>query len=99
MPRGFTTFFDDILQHHFVRREIGYEALQLGVLVPGLLQLARLTRLEIAVDLPPPVNRLLRDPHLATALTDRDARAPLLQDRRDLFDRKPFPLHRKPPFA
>ena len=86
---------NDVLKHDLVERQVGHETLQLGVLVPELLQLPGLGRLHAAVDLLPPVVALLRDPVLAAQLSNRRAELRLLQNPGDLFDRKTLPLHGK----
>ena len=48
-----------------------------------------------AVHLPPPIEALLGNAHLAAKIANGHARLRLLQHRRNLLDRKLFPLHRK----
>jgi hypothetical protein len=84
---------NDVLEHHLIERQIGEEALQLGILVPQPLQFASLTGRHGAVDLLPAVVGLLRDPDLAIDVADRDAALGLLQDRGDLLDGKALFLH------
>ena len=62
MLRDPALFAQYVLQHHLVERQVGRQALQLGVFLAHLPQLARVIRLHAPVGLLPPVERLLGDP-------------------------------------
>jgi hypothetical protein len=64
-------FLNDILEHDLVQGQVRDEAFQLGVFVAELLQLAGFTGRHPAIDSLPAVERLLRDPDLATDVTHR----------------------------
>ena len=79
------SFFNDFLQHVPIQRQIGHEALQPGVLVPQLPQLAHLEQPEVAVALLPVVVRRLADPHLPAHVRNLLAGVALLEGEQDLF--------------
>jgi hypothetical protein len=94
---GFRIFWDDVLQHDLVERQIGHEAFELGVFVAELLQLAGLTGLEIAVLLLPAIEALLGNADLSTEIPDGHPLGGLLQHGGDLLDGESLPLHGTPP--
>ncbi len=84
---------NDVLQHHLVERQVGDEALEFGIFVAQLLQLAGFAGRHPAVDLLPAIEGLLGDPDLAADVPDGHAALDLLQDGSDLLDGKALFLH------
>ena len=93
---GFTTFFQNIGQHGLVQRQLGNDLFQLGVLILKLFQLTHLVCLQTGIYLLPAIEGLLGDPDLAAYVAYGHPSGDLLQQRRNLLDRKALLLHGTP---
>jgi hypothetical protein len=77
-----------------IKRQIGHQPLQPGVLIPQLPELADLEQPQVAVALLPDEERRLADPHLPADIRHRLSRGHLLEGKRDLLLGEPRSLHR-----
>ena len=85
----------DILQHRLIEAQIGYQFLELRILLLQLLQLPYLAWLQASVLFLSTVERLLSYPKLAHDVGHWSAHFMLFDSRHNLFNRIPFPLHGK----
>ena len=96
--QGLPFFSSEVLQHRRVHRLVGYDALQLPVLVFKLLEPLRLAHFKAAVFGFSVVKRGVANGMLPTQIRHCDPRLAVLQNSDNLLFRKPALFHLSSPF-